>query len=101
MVFFADHLALTKPIGTFMYHVFEGKQTFLHPVFRPLERLIYWVGGVREDEEQSWIPLFGVHDLAERLQLSVCVPDPAVAGTSAAEPHALLNAAGARKAPRR
>src|SRR5450759_3464598 len=23
--------------------------------FRPLERLIYWLGGVREDEEQSWI----------------------------------------------
>ena len=35
--------------------MFEGKKTFLHPVFRPLERLIYWLGGVREDEEQSWI----------------------------------------------
>ena len=38
-----------------MYRVFEGERTFLHPVFRPLERLIYWLGGVREDEEQSWI----------------------------------------------
>ena len=25
------------------------------PIFRPLERLIYRVGGVREDEEQSWV----------------------------------------------
>jgi len=55
VVYFALILVLTKPIGTFLYHVFEGKKTFLHPVFRPLERLIYWVGGVREDEEQSWI----------------------------------------------
>ncbi len=55
VVYFALILALTKPIGTFLYHVFEGKRTFLHPVFRPLERLIYWIGGVRENEEQSWI----------------------------------------------
>jgi K+-transporting ATPase ATPase A chain len=55
VVFFALLLALTKPLGTFMYQVFEGKKTFLHPVFRPLERLIYWVGGVHEDEEQSWV----------------------------------------------
>ena len=55
LVFFAIVLAITKPVGMFMYRVFEGERTFLHPVFRPLERLIYWVGGVREDEEQSWI----------------------------------------------
>src|SRR5271169_4187092 len=55
LVFFAIVLAITKPAGVFMYRVFEGQRTFLHPVFRPLERLIYWVSGVREDEEQSWI----------------------------------------------
>jgi K+-transporting ATPase ATPase A chain len=55
VIFFALVVAITKPIGVFMHRVFEGKRTFLHPVFRPLERLIYWLGGVREDEEQSWI----------------------------------------------
>ena len=30
VVFFAVVLALTKPIGTFMYRVFEGERTFLH-----------------------------------------------------------------------
>jgi K+-transporting ATPase ATPase A chain len=55
LIFFALVVAITKPIGIFMYRVFEGQRTFLHPVFRPLERLIYWLGGVREDEEQSWI----------------------------------------------
>jgi K+-transporting ATPase ATPase A chain len=55
LIFFAVVLALTKPIGTFMYRVFEGERTFLHPVLRPLERLIYRLSGVREDEEQTWI----------------------------------------------
>jgi len=54
-VFFGILLALTKPLGTFMYRVFEGQRTFLHPIFRPLERLIYRLSGIREDEEQSWI----------------------------------------------
>jgi potassium-transporting ATPase potassium-binding subunit len=55
LVFFAIVVAITKPVGAFMYRVFEGQRTFLHPVFRPLERLIYRVSGVREDEEQSWV----------------------------------------------
>jgi len=55
VVFFAIVVAITKPIGTFLYRVFEGERTFLHPVFSPLERLIYRFSGVRENEEQSWI----------------------------------------------
>ena len=55
VIFFGIVLAITKPVGTFMYRVFEGERTFLHPIFRPLERLIYRLGGVREDVEQSWM----------------------------------------------
>jgi K+-transporting ATPase ATPase A chain len=55
VIFFALVVILTKPVGTFMYRVFEGERTFLHPIFRPIERLIYWLSGVREDEEQTWI----------------------------------------------
>jgi K+-transporting ATPase ATPase A chain len=66
LVFFAIILALTKPIGAFMYSIFEGERTFLHPVLRPLERLIYRVSGVREDEEQSW-----VHYTASMISLSI------------------------------
>jgi potassium-transporting ATPase potassium-binding subunit len=53
--FFVIVLAVTKLVGLFMCRVFEGERTFLHPMFRPLERVIYWLGGVREDEEQSWV----------------------------------------------
>ncbi len=54
ILFFGLILALTKPFGTFMFRVFEGKKTLISPVFRPLEALIYKVGGVREDEEMPW-----------------------------------------------
>ncbi|HEV2500271.1 MAG TPA: potassium-transporting ATPase subunit KdpA, partial [Terriglobia bacterium] len=53
-VYFLVILALTKPLGAFMAKVFEGERTFLHPVLRPLERLIYRLCGVREDAEQRW-----------------------------------------------
>jgi K+-transporting ATPase ATPase A chain len=59
LVFFVIVLAITKPVGAFMYRVFEGQRTFLHPILRPLEKLIYWFGGVREDEEQSWVRYSG------------------------------------------
>ncbi|HMD97855.1 MAG TPA: potassium-transporting ATPase subunit KdpA [Terriglobia bacterium] len=47
-------IAVTKPLGLFMAKVFEGERTFLHPVLRPVETLIYRLSGVREDEEQHW-----------------------------------------------
>jgi potassium-transporting ATPase potassium-binding subunit len=64
--YFVVLLAITKPLGTFMYRIFEGQRTFLHPILRPLERLIYRLGGVREDQEQSW-----VHYSACMISLSV------------------------------
>jgi potassium-transporting ATPase potassium-binding subunit len=55
VAFFAIIVAITKPIGVYMYKVFEGQKTFLHRILFPIERLIYWLGGVREDEEQTWV----------------------------------------------
>jgi K+-transporting ATPase ATPase A chain len=37
-----------------MARLFEGERTFLHPVVRPLERLVYKVSGVDETAEQHW-----------------------------------------------
>jgi len=42
-------LACVKPLGLYMAKVFEGEWAFLSPV----ERLIYRIGGVRQ-EEQHW-----------------------------------------------
>jgi K+-transporting ATPase ATPase A chain len=46
--------ALTKPLGLYMARVFEGERTFLAPIVRPLERLVYRLCGVDETAEQGW-----------------------------------------------
>ena len=44
-IFLALIFAATKPLGIFMAHVFNRERTFLDPVLRPLERLIYKLTG--------------------------------------------------------
>ncbi|MGA2820630.1 MAG: potassium-transporting ATPase subunit KdpA [Anaerolineales bacterium] len=46
--------ALAAPLGAYMAHVYEGKGTFLDPVLRPVERLLYRAAGVRADVEMDW-----------------------------------------------
>ena len=47
-------LLVTKPMGVFLYRVFEHKGTFLDFVLRPIERLIYRTSGVDEEKEMNW-----------------------------------------------
>src|SRR5271154_7301473 len=54
LVFLGLILAVTKPLGIFMAHVFNREKTFLDPALRPLERLLYRVTGVDENHEMPW-----------------------------------------------
>jgi K+-transporting ATPase ATPase A chain len=54
LFFLALVLAVTKPLGLFMARVFDGERTFLHPVLRPVERIIYRLTGVDEAREMRW-----------------------------------------------
>ena len=54
LFFLALILAVTKPMGIFMAHVFSRQRTFMDPVLRPMERLLYRVTGVDEDHEMRW-----------------------------------------------
>jgi len=54
LLFFAIILLVTKPMGVFMAHVFNREKTFLDPVLRPLERLIYKLTRVDEAREMKW-----------------------------------------------
>jgi K+-transporting ATPase ATPase A chain len=54
ILYLAVLILLVKPLGWFMANVYEGKRTFLDPVLRPVESLIYKLGGVRADEDQDW-----------------------------------------------
>jgi potassium-transporting ATPase potassium-binding subunit len=47
-------LAVTKPLGVFMARVFNRERTFMDPVLRPIERLIYRATRVDEDHEMRW-----------------------------------------------
>jgi K+-transporting ATPase ATPase A chain len=47
-------LVLTKPLGVFMARVFNREKTFLDPVMRPMERLLYRLTGVNESAEMRW-----------------------------------------------
>jgi len=54
LFYFVVLLVLTKPIGAYMAKVYDGQRTFLHPLFRPVERVLYRLGGVNEEAEQRW-----------------------------------------------
>jgi len=54
LLFFAVLLAVTKPLGVFMARVFSGEKTFLDPVLRPIERLIYRCCGIDDTREMDW-----------------------------------------------
>jgi len=47
-------LALVKPMGAYMARVYAGERTWLDPVLRPLERLIYRAAGVDSNREMRW-----------------------------------------------
>jgi K+-transporting ATPase ATPase A chain len=55
VVYFLLILAVTKPLGLFMRRVFSGEKTFLDPLMRPVERLVYRIGGVDETKEHNWM----------------------------------------------
>ena len=53
-VFLLLILAITKPVGVFITRVFNRDRTFLDPVLRPVERLIYKLCFVDENHEMRW-----------------------------------------------
>jgi K+-transporting ATPase ATPase A chain len=54
LVFLVLIFAVTKPLGVFIARVFNRERTFLDPVARPIERLLYRVTGVDENHEMRW-----------------------------------------------
>ena len=53
-VFLALVFAVTKPLGIYMARVFAGEKTFIDPVLRPIERVLYRITGVDEKQEMRW-----------------------------------------------
>jgi potassium-transporting ATPase potassium-binding subunit len=54
-LFIAALLAITKPLGIYLCEVLDTEgRTFLDPVIKPIESLIYKVIGVDRHKEQDW-----------------------------------------------
>ncbi|MFB9982813.1 potassium-transporting ATPase subunit KdpA [Mesorhizobium kowhaii] len=92
---------LVKPLGGYMYRVFNGDRTFLSPVLGPIERGLYRIAGTSEREEQHWttyaagimffsVVSFLVLYVLQRLQ-GVLPYNPA--GMTAVEPNLAFNTA--------
>jgi potassium-transporting ATPase potassium-binding subunit len=55
LLYCAIVVALVKPLGWYMMRVFNGERTFMSPVLRPVETVLYRIGGVDEKREQHWL----------------------------------------------
>lgn len=52
--FVAILLALTKPVGAWLFALYEGRRTPLHVVFGPVERGFYKMAGIDPETQQGW-----------------------------------------------
>ena len=55
LLYCAIIIAITPILGGYMTRVFNGERTFLSPLLRPVEFLVYKIAGVDERREQSWL----------------------------------------------
>lgn len=54
LAFTGTLFALAKPMGLWLFALYEGRRTPLHAVLGPVERGFYKVAGIDPNEEQSW-----------------------------------------------
>ncbi|AJA10088.1 Potassium-transporting ATPase A chain [Sphingopyxis fribergensis] len=54
IAFVAILLVLTKPMGRWLFALYEGRRTPLHRLLGPVERGFYRLSGIDPDEEQGW-----------------------------------------------
>src|SRR5689334_6035216 len=93
LVFALLTFALTKPLGIYLYRVFEGDKQPLPRFFGPIERVSYRLIGVDPRREQTWVEytialllfsLFGllVTYALQRLQASLPLNPQALPGVA-------------------
>jgi len=68
--FFAILIAITKPMGMWLFVLYEGRRTPLHAVLGPVERGFYRLSGIDPNEEMSW-RRYAVHMLIFNLVLAL------------------------------
>ncbi|WHU03094.1 potassium-transporting ATPase subunit KdpA [Sphingomonas sp. NIBR02145] len=66
LVFTLILVALAKPVGLWLFAIYEGRRTPLHTVLGPVERGFYKLAGVDPNAEQNW-RRYALHMLAFQL----------------------------------
>jgi potassium-transporting ATPase potassium-binding subunit len=54
LAFFAILLAITKPVGMWLFALYEGRRTPLHALLGPVERGFYRLSGIDPTAEMGW-----------------------------------------------
>jgi K+-transporting ATPase ATPase A chain len=54
LLFLVVLVALSKPLGDYIGRVLNLEHTFLDPVLRPVERVIYRLAGIGQDDTMNW-----------------------------------------------
>ena len=54
LIFTALTVALAKPMGLWLFAIYEGRSTPLHRILGPVERGFYRVAGIDPEAEQGW-----------------------------------------------
>ncbi len=68
--FVAILLALTKPVGAWLFALYEGRRTPLHVVLGPVERGFYKLSGIDPEAQQGW-RRYALHMLTFNVALMV------------------------------
>src|SRR5262245_49994406 len=55
LLYCAIIVAITPVLGAYMTRVFKGERTFLTPILRPVELVLYRMAGIEEKIEQRWL----------------------------------------------
>jgi K+-transporting ATPase ATPase A chain len=83
ILFVAIIVALTRPMGAFLFALYEGRRTPLHAALGPVERGFYRLGGIDPAQDQGWrsyaialllFNLFGVALIYAVLRLQGVLP---------------------------
>jgi K+-transporting ATPase ATPase A chain len=70
LVFTALVVALAKPMGLWLFALYEGRRTPLHRVLGPVERGFYRLAGINPEAEQGW-RAYTLHMLLFQLVLAL------------------------------
>jgi K+-transporting ATPase ATPase A chain len=70
LTFTAFVALLAKPVGQWLFALYEGRNTALHRVLGPVERGFYRASGIDPEREQNWLT-YALHMLAFQLVLTL------------------------------